>query len=118
RRRLLRDQERLFAVLLVVQETTGLPSERRSHGWGVTGDPHCTLHTALRLGVLVAPGCVGTPVEEKNVVLLEWLEEIARAEEVAGSVCTCAFLYAIAGLLEGRPAATHVRQRELFWSSS
>lgn len=104
------EQERPFDVFLIAEEARPYRASGGMPGVGCQIIPHYTFQTAPPLEIVVAPGGAGTRVEEKNVVLLDWLEATARSAEVAASVCTGAFLFAARGLFDGRRATTHFRQ--------
>src|SRR5260221_4270972 len=59
------------------------------------------------IDTLLIPG--GTGVEESypDTAAVQWLRQAATDSRRVGSICTGAFLLAHAGLLDGRPAATH-----------
>ncbi|MEM9532186.1 MAG: DJ-1/PfpI family protein [Pseudomonadota bacterium] len=60
------------------------------------------------LDVLVVPGGWGTRAAMKNAPLLAWIAELSESLTYLTSVCTGSFVLAAAGLLDGRPATTHI----------
>ncbi len=68
-----------------------------SHSWA----------SAPVLDVVVYPGGHGTRTLVGDPEELAWIRELAGRAELMTSVCTGSLLYAAAGLLHGRPAATH-----------
>jgi len=59
------------------------------------------------LHVLVHPGGRGTRVLAADVAHLGWVRDMRTRTPLMAAVCTGALVYAAAGLLSGRPAATH-----------
>jgi transcriptional regulator GlxA family with amidase domain len=59
------------------------------------------------LHVLVHPGGHGTRALAVDPEHLAWVREMRRTTPLMTSVCTGALVFAAAGLLAGRPAATH-----------
>jgi len=59
------------------------------------------------LHVLVHPGGRGTRALARDPEHLAWVRDLRRETALMTSVCTGALVYAAAGLLAGRPAATH-----------
>lgn len=68
-----------------------------SHSWASTPP----------LDVVVYPGGRGTRALVEDPEELAWIRELAASASLMTSVCTGSLLYAAAGLLHGRPAATH-----------
>lgn len=82
------------------------------HGLTVTADH--TFATAPAYDVLVVPG--GPVTRENQESLAEtvaYVKAHAPACRLVLSVCTGAFILALAGLLEGRSCTTHYRRRHL-----
>jgi len=59
------------------------------------------------LHLLVHPGGRGTRPLVADPDHLAWVRQVRAATPILASVCTGALVYAAAGLLAGRPAATH-----------
>jgi len=59
------------------------------------------------LHVLVHPGGRGTRALAADPAHLAWIREMRATTPLMTSVCTGALVFAAAGLLAGRPAATH-----------
>ena len=59
------------------------------------------------LDVLVHPGGQGTRPQLQDGAHLDWVRRQRRQVPLLTSVCTGSLVYAAAGLLSGRPAATH-----------
>lgn len=68
-----------------------------SHSWASTPP----------LDVVVYPGGVGTRSLVTDAEELAWVQELSAAASLMTSVCTGSLIYAAAGLLHGRPVATH-----------
>ena len=69
-------------------------------------------HSAADVGplhVLVYPGGSGTRALARNHAHLDWLRQARATTPLIASVCTGSLVLAAAGLLSGRPAATHWR---------
>lgn len=66
--------------------------------------------------VLVVPGGLGNRVLLEHEPLLGWIREVHAGTAWTTSVCTGSLLLAAAGLLDGLPAATHWRARDLLAS--
>ena len=60
-----------------------------------------------QLDVLMIPGGIGTRSLVSDPSLIEWVREMDSRVELMTSVCTGAAILAVAGLLDGRPAATN-----------
>ena len=63
--------------------------------------PDCSLQKCPHLDVLVVPGGAVEEVQQ-NAALLRWLQAMTIKTSILMSVCTGAFLFAAAGLLDGR----------------
>ena len=68
-----------------------------SHSWASTPS----------LDVVVYPGGNGTRDLVTDAEELAWVRELAASASLMTSVCTGSLVYAAAGLLKGRPAATY-----------
>lgn len=68
-----------------------------SHSWA----------SVPELDVVVYPGGRGTRALVTDAEELAWIRELADSASLMTSVCTGSLLYAAAGLLHGRPVATH-----------
>lgn len=68
-----------------------------SHSWASTPP----------LDVVVYPGGEGTRTLVTDAEELAWVRELSAAASLMTSVCTGSLIYAAAGLLHGRPVATH-----------
>ncbi|QFG22334.1 DJ-1/PfpI family protein [Actinomadura sp. WMMB 499] len=81
---------------------------------GLTVVPSCTPETAPRPDVIVVPGGGETASLDAaaDPALIGWIRRAAPHADRLASACTGAFLYAAAGLLEGRRATTHWGMRE------
>ncbi|GIG27436.1 DJ-1/PfpI family protein [Cellulomonas marina] len=69
--------------------------------------PDCDADEALPLHVLVYPGGRGTRALAADPAHLRWVRSLRATVPLVTSVCTGALVLAAAGLLAGRPAATH-----------
>lgn len=81
---------------------------------GLTVVPTCTPETAPRPDVIVVPGGGETaPLDAADdPALVGWIRRSAPGAAWLASACTGAFLYAAAGLLDGRRATTHWGMRD------
>jgi len=66
--------------------------------------------------VLVVPGGLGNRVLLDHEPLLAWIRAVHASAQWTTSVCTGSLLLAAAGLLDGVPATTHWRERDLLAS--
>src|SRR5712692_3692650 len=96
-----------FDVRLIAEEQRPYRASASAPGQDFLISPHFTFGTAPKLDMVLVPGGQGTRVEDQNRVLLDWLTKTSPTAEIAASVCTGSFLYAAAGLLDGRRATTH-----------
>jgi transcriptional regulator GlxA family with amidase domain len=96
------EHEQLMEVFAVA-ETPGLVRCRN----GLAVQPAHTLESCPRADIIVVPGGAGTRAAEESPELIAWIRERSAEAELTTSVCTGSFLLARAGLLAGRPAATH-----------
>ena len=69
--------------------------------------PDHTWDSAPPIDVLVYPGGRGTRPQIGDETITGWLRKTAERAQLMTSVCTGSFVYADAGLLDGRPATTH-----------
>lgn len=74
---------------------------------GLVIGAHHSFENAPRLEVLIHPGGVGTRPMLKDDVHLAWIRQQRLSVPVMASVCSGSLVYAAAGLLHDRPAATH-----------
>jgi len=70
--------------------------------------PDHTFEDCPELDILVIPGGLGERSEHGNHVILHFITRRAKGVKTLASVCTGAFFLANAGLLNGRPATTHI----------
>jgi transcriptional regulator GlxA family with amidase domain len=94
--------ERGYEVRLVAH---GDGAIRTSSGLTVT--PHAGLGDPSAIDTLIVAGGTGCTEAARDLVLLEWISQVASTARRTASVCTGAFLLAAAGLLDGRRATTH-----------
>jgi transcriptional regulator GlxA family with amidase domain len=104
-----------FEVLSNVGETFTVAASREvrgRHGLKVVAD--YTFETAPQPDVLVVPG---GPITRENPDSLadavKYARKVAPDARLLLSVCTGAFILAMAGLLDGRSCTTHYRRRHL-----
>ena len=91
-----------FEVILVAATTEPVVATG-----GLRVLPDHDLGTCPRLDLLVVAGGWGTRSLVHDERVVGWVRDRAGAVELAASVCTGSFLYAEAGLLDGRRATTH-----------
>lgn len=95
------------AYELVFASTAGGLVTTTAH-CALTSEPLAKVRPRATDTVLVAGGeRAGVDAAMADVVLLGWLRRAAPAVARIGSTCTGSFVLAAAGLLDGRPAATH-----------
>ncbi|MDQ7030608.1 MAG: DJ-1/PfpI family protein [Ardenticatenia bacterium] len=99
--RLLRE-EHPFRVFTVAEHAAPVLTRGR-----LSVNPRYTFQDCPPFDVLVVPGGAGVRREEKNVVLLNWLQKVAGEAEIVLSISTGALLLAQAGLLGGLAVTTH-----------
>lgn len=66
--------------------------------------------------IVLVPGGMGTRALLDDDEILDWIRAMDATSEFTTSVCTGSLLLAAAGLLDGRPAATHWAARDLLAS--
>ncbi|WAC59599.1 DJ-1/PfpI family protein [Brevundimonas sp. SL130] len=91
----------IFEVILISVD----PNRTATARGGLHLSTDVSIETAPDLDVLIVPGGVTSEVEV-NRRLIAWLTARTGTPMIA-SVCTGAFLLAVAGLLRGRRATTH-----------
>ncbi len=100
-----------FEVLLVAQEMRLIKARNNFMVM-----PHFSLADCPPSDLFLIPGGggrradgapFGTRFEKDNPVLLEWIKERHRSNELTLSVCSGSLILASAGLLEGLPATSH-----------
>ncbi|GAB3589277.1 DJ-1/PfpI family protein [Angustibacter peucedani] len=74
---------------------------------GLVVGAHHSFADAPRLDVLIHPGGVGTRRMLTDSAHLDWVRGQRAAVPLMASVCTGSLVYAAAGMLANRPAATH-----------
>jgi transcriptional regulator GlxA family with amidase domain len=74
---------------------------------GLVIGAHHSLDDAPGLDVLIHPGGIGTRPMLTNAEHLAWVREQRATVPLMTSVCSGSLVYAAAGLLRNRPAATH-----------
>lgn len=89
----------------VVTFSTDGAGVRMAKGLGIV--PDRSAENVGPLHVLVYPGGRGTRALATDPAHLEWVRAMRARTPLLTSVCTGALVYAAAGLLAGRPAATH-----------
>jgi transcriptional regulator GlxA family with amidase domain len=91
---------------LTVYSRNGGPV-RSSSGVSIHSEP---LPTGLTLDTLVVSGGEGTRTAMRDVSMLSAIRDMSLRTRRTTSVCSGAFLLAVAGLLDGRKATTHWRR--------
>lgn len=84
---------------------------------GYSGHPLYTLQTAPRLDIILIPSFASSDMKEtisENFECIPWLQEQHRQGAEIASFCTGAFLLASTGLLNKRPATTHIQAARAF----
>ena len=95
--------ERAFRVCTVAR--TNAPVRARN---GLTVLPEFDFSSAPKLDLLIVPGGYGAEeIEIREPETIRWLQSMAGQIEIVASICTGAFLFAEAGLLNGKKATTH-----------
>ncbi len=74
---------------------------------GLTVDAQHGYDDVPALDVLVYPGGRGTRPQLEDQAQLDWVRAQREQVPLLTSVCTGSLVYAVAGLLHGRPATTH-----------
>ena len=97
------NSERAFRVCTVAR--TNAPVRARN---GLTVLPEFDFSSAPKLDLLIVPGGYGAEeLEIREPETIRWLQSMAGQVEIVASICTGAFLFAEAGLLNGKKATTH-----------
>ena len=91
-----------FEVVLVAESTEPVTATG-----GLRVLPDHDLASCPPLDLLVVPGGWGTRQLVENDKVVGWIRDRVKEVELAASVCTGSFLYAQAGVLDGRRATTH-----------
>jgi transcriptional regulator GlxA family with amidase domain len=91
-----------FAVFTIAQKSATI----KARG-GLRVEPHFTIENHPPIDILVVPGGWGTRREVDNPAIIDWIRRVTTETQLNTSVCTGAFLYGKAGLLEGHRATTH-----------
>lgn len=73
---------------------------------GLSVNPHYSIHGHPKFDLLIAAGGIHTGII-KNPTVLRWLAETARHTPACASVCTGVFLFAQAGIIDGKKVTTH-----------
>lgn len=95
--------ERAFRVCTIAR--TNAPVRARN---GLTVLPAYDFSSAPKLDLLIVPGGYGAEeIEIREPETIRWLQSMAGQVEIVASICTGAFLFAEAGLLNGKKATTH-----------
>jgi len=66
-----------------------------------------TLDQCTQYDMVLVPGGPGTPVENSNLVINQWLRDVSANAQTVMSVCTGSALLAVSGVLDGRNATTN-----------
>jgi transcriptional regulator GlxA family with amidase domain len=78
--------------------------------------PHHVWDGSRGLDLLVYPGGIGTRAQLGDEQIASWLRALRDDGALLASVCTGALVFAVAGLLDGRPATTHWASTDLLAS--
>ena len=73
---------------------------------GLSVNPHYSIHGHPKLNLLITAGGRHNGII-KNPTVLRWIAETARHTPSCASVCTGVFLYAQAGIIDGKKVTTH-----------
>jgi transcriptional regulator GlxA family with amidase domain len=84
----------------------GGASVTTSSGLAILAQPLSPMESGIPDTLLVAGG-PGVELAAADALLMDWLRNRAARVRRVGSVCTGAFLLAVAGVLDGRRAVTH-----------
>lgn len=82
------------------------------HGQYISVDK--TLSQSSTYDLILIPGGRGTPVENKNSAINDWIIEAEKHAQFIMAVCTGGALLATTGLLDGRRATTN--KQDFIWS--
>lgn len=74
----------------------------------------CLLSEKSCYDLILVPGGPGTPVEQANKAINDWIINASRMAEIVMSVCTGSALLASTGVLDGRKATTN--KMEFKWA--
>jgi transcriptional regulator GlxA family with amidase domain len=95
---------------ILVAESTG-PVRNESASLTLTAG--ASISEIDRADVVVVPGGFGTRAALQRAPIVDWLRRVHATTTWTTSVCTGSLLLARAGLLDGKPAATHWLARDL-----
>ena len=96
--------------ITIVAETAEPITSR--HGQRIAVDK--TLSQCSKYDLILIPGGRGTPVENENNAINNWIIESSEHAELVMAVCTGGALLAKTGLLDGRQATTN--KQDFTWS--
>lgn len=74
---------------------------------GLSVNPHHRFADCPRPELLLIPGGRGTRKEMHNLVVTNWIKQVAAQAEMVLTVCTGSLVLAMTGLLDGLEATTH-----------
>jgi len=96
------DGNKLFNVYTVAEALRPINSRQ-----GLSVNPAYTIDDCPQPDLIVIPGGHGTRTEVNNERLITWIQAMDTKTELSLSVCTGAFLFGKAGLLNGLSATTY-----------